>query len=86
MPLPHASDFEDIGELRRALAVMLHSAGRPSWDRQSSIPNPQPVPGVVGLEARALSDVVAGAGAAFVARLRRNNHVQQTDEKTGAAA
>jgi hypothetical protein len=86
LPLPLTSDFEDLRALRRSLAEMLHSSGRPSWDRQCSIPAPAAPVAVAGVESRGIANAVAAAGAAFIARLRAqrvasDDHVGPDEEK-----
>lgn len=83
LPLPRSTDFQDLKDLRRELAVLLFSAGKPSWNRPPSIPAPAGPIGVQGLEPRGLAKYVEGAGRAFIARLRMHslaNHENQTDE------
>jgi hypothetical protein len=70
LPLPKASDFEDVRQLRRELATALFAAGRPAWDREPSIPAPASPIGVQGLEPRGLAGAVAIAGQSFIARLK----------------
>jgi hypothetical protein len=84
LPLPRATDFQDLRDLRRELAVALHSAGNPRWDRQCSIPAPAGPVGVEGLEPRGLAKYVEGAGKAFVARLKMTQPVDNSDEGEAA--
>jgi hypothetical protein len=87
LPLPRATDFQDLRDLRRELGVLLWSAGKPAWNRPTSIPTPIGPVGVLGLEPAGLAKYVEGAGKAFVARLRMRglvNHETQTDEESAA--
>jgi hypothetical protein len=86
LPRPLASDFENVGPLRRELGHALHAAGRPAWDRQCSIPPPVPVPGVQGLEAKGLAGAVAAAGAAFIARIRSQRIDSGVDDENTTEA
>ena len=84
LPLPPAGAFVDQRGLIRELAVGLHEAGRPRWDKPTSIPNSAPSIPVAGLEPRGLSAFVREAGAAFIARMR-STRVQPTGDDVEAA-
>lgn len=85
LPLPRATDFQDLRDLRRELGVLLFSAGKPSWNRPPSIPAPAGPVGVAGLEPKGLARYVEGAGRAFIARLRMQQPVVNSDEGNEAA-
>jgi hypothetical protein len=80
LPLPRATDFQDLKDLRRELAVLLFSAGKPTWNRPPSIPAPAGPIGVAGLEPRGLAKYVEGAGRAFIARLRMQQPVSTPED------
>jgi hypothetical protein len=67
---PVASDFENVGPLRRELGNALFSASNPSWDRIPSIPGPVAPYAVEGLSPKGISGYVAAAGAGFLARIK----------------
>jgi hypothetical protein len=84
LPRPLSTDFEDVRIIRRELAVALYAAGKPSWARQCSIPNPASPIGVTGLESRGLANAVAAAGAAFISRIKTQRIDNSNDEDEAA--
>jgi hypothetical protein len=86
LPLPRSTDFQDLKDLRRELAVLLFSAGKPAWNRPPSIPAPAGPIGVAGLEPRGLAKYVEGAGRAFIARLKMQMPVSNPEDETESSA
>jgi hypothetical protein len=64
LPRPLATDFVDVGPLRRELGTSLYAAGRPAWDRLCSIPPPVAPYAVEGLSPKGIAGYVAAAGSA----------------------
>jgi hypothetical protein len=85
LPRPLAGDFEDVRHLRRELATMLYGAGRPSWDRQCSIPAPVSPIGVEGLSPKGIAGYVTAAGQGFLARIKAQRIDNPTDDESEAA-
>jgi hypothetical protein len=86
LPRPLASDFENVGPLRRELGHALHAAGKPAWDRLCSIPPPVPAMAVEGLSPKGISGYVAAAGAGFLARIKAQRIATPDDDTDEAAA
>jgi hypothetical protein len=86
LPLPRSTDFQDLRDLRRELGVALWSAGKPAWNRPTSIPTPVGPVGVLGLEPAGLARYVEGAGKAFIGRLRMVQPIGHSDQDEGEAA
>lgn len=84
LPRPPADAFVDVRAIQRELATTLYSAGRPSWDRQCSIPAPAAPIGVQGLEPKGLANAIAAAGAGFLARIK-STRIQTNDDEEAAA-
>ena len=76
-----ADTFSDIRAERRELATALFAAGKPSWDRQCSIPNPVAPLAVEGLSPKGISGYVAAAGAGFLARIKSIRTAPNNDEE-----
>jgi hypothetical protein len=86
LPRPLASDFENVGPLRRELGHALHAAGKPAWDRLCSIPPPVPAMAVEGLGPKGIAGFVAAAGAGFIARIKSQRIETPSDDSDEAAA
>jgi hypothetical protein len=84
LPLPKADDLYDIRGLRRELATSLYSAGRPSWNRECSLPNPASPIAVEGVSPVGLANYAANAIAAVIARIK-GTPVQLNNEEDQAA-
>jgi hypothetical protein len=83
---PLASDFENVGPLRRELGTALYAAGNPAWDRLCAIPPPVAPLAVEGLSPKGISGYVAAAGAGFLARIRAQRIDSGVDDENTTEA
>jgi hypothetical protein len=66
LPRPTATDFYDVGPLRRELGNALFGESNAAWNRIPSIPGPIAPIGVEGLSPKGIAGYVAAAGAALL--------------------
>lgn len=85
LPRPSASDFVDVGPLRRELGNALFAASNPRWDKIPSIPPPLAPLAVEGLSPRGIAGYVAAAGSSFLSRIRSQRIEDHNDNDEAAA-
>jgi hypothetical protein len=82
--LPPADALLDIKPLRFELAWRLYACGRPAWNRECSVPSPQPAFGVVGMEPKGLIGCTESMGQGLLARLRHTRVPTNDDDEKAA--